>query len=57
MSLGNESGLVEVKRVYIYVDESGKEISRKPVGKGRPPKNAVKQANGDFVVTVQSPKE
>jgi hypothetical protein len=35
----------------IYVDAEGNELSRKVKGKGRPPRGAVKQDNGDFIVS------
>ena len=34
----------------IYVDENGAELRRETKGKGRPPRGAVKQENGDFLV-------
>ena len=34
----------------IYVDENGKELRREPKGRGKPPKNAVKQADGNWLV-------
>jgi len=34
----------------IYQDEQGNEINRVTKGKGRPPKGAVRQENGDFII-------
>lgn len=36
----------------IYQDENGIETKRVVKGKGRPPKDAVRQENGDFIVRV-----
>lgn len=36
----------------IYLDESGKEVKRETKGRGRPPRGAVKQDNGNFVVQL-----
>lgn len=37
-------------RYYVYVDANGNEINRKPVSRGRPPKGAVKQEDGNYRV-------
>jgi len=34
----------------IFVDENGNELSREPKGRGRPPRGAEKQADGNFIV-------
>ena len=34
----------------IFVDENGNELRREPKGKGRPPRGAERQDNGDFIV-------
>jgi len=41
----------------IWIDESGKEISRKVKGKGRPPKNAEHREDGNFYVLPTSENE
>jgi len=38
----------------IYQDEQGNEINRVTKTKGRPPKGAVRQENGDFIVKAGS---
>jgi hypothetical protein len=41
----------------IWVDENGKEVSRKVKGKGRPPKNSEKREDGNFYVLPSSTDE
>jgi len=40
----------------VFVNEDGAELRREKKGRGRPPKGAVKQPNGDFVL-VEKPQE
>ena len=42
----------KVQLYKIFVNPDGTEIERKPLGKGRPPKNSKKDEAGNLVVTV-----
>ena len=41
----------KVTHYIIHVDANGKELSRDIKGKGRPPRGATAQPNGDFIVS------
>jgi hypothetical protein len=45
---------VRPQHFYITMDESGNELSRIPVGKGRPNKLFTKDSNGNLVKVVKS---
>lgn len=49
---------VEKKVTYrIEVDENGKELSRKIAGRGRPPRNSSRDADGNLVVVISAETE
>jgi hypothetical protein len=44
----------KVDRFYVMVDASGKEVSRKKIGRGKRPEGAVKLADGNWQVPVKT---